>query len=75
MTQSRAQVQRLAERKIAAGLIVEARGKEFEAACWIGLQSNIEEARANLHSALDASLDATLDQVKQVRDQIGNAST
>lgn len=51
----------------------EARLKEHEAACWLGLPKNMEEAAANVHSALDAVLDATAKQIRAVKEQHGSA--
>jgi hypothetical protein len=56
-----------AHRMIAASMIYEAKTKEHQAACWMGLPTNIEEARAALHSALDAMLDATENQIIVVK--------
>lgn len=55
-------------------LIYEARLKEHEAACWLGLPGQIEAAAANAHSALDAVLDATAAQVYAARKQFGSGT-
>lgn len=56
-------------RRFAAELVHQAKMKEHEAACWLGLAKNIEEARASVHSAADAVLDATEAQVRAQRAQ------
>jgi hypothetical protein len=43
----------------AAGLIYEAKSKEFSAACWAGTPHHAEECRRALHDALDGVLDTT----------------
>lgn len=47
-------------RKLAAALIYDAKIKEFDAACIVGVPA--EDVRAAAHSALDALLDATREQ-------------
>lgn len=59
--------------RIAATLVYEARLKDYEAACWLNLESNMEEARANVHSAFDAVLDTTAANVCAVKAQFGVA--
>ena len=73
MTHSQEQSQRALTSRIAANLIYDARLKDYEAACWIGLEKNIAEAAANVHSALDAVLDATQKQIRAVKEQHGSA--
>jgi hypothetical protein len=74
MTSAELKTRQAGERKIAAMLIYEARFKEHEAALWLGLPRNIEEAAGNVHSALDAVLDATAAQIRASREQYGSAA-
>lgn len=74
MTHSQEQSQRALASRIAANLIYEARQKDFEAACWLGLEKNKAEAAANVHSALEAVLDATANQIRSVKEQYGSAA-
>jgi hypothetical protein len=53
------------QRKVAATLIYEAKQKEYEAACWMGLVPT--EARSNVLSAMDAVLDATKEQIDALK--------
>lgn len=55
------------QRRIAATLIYEARQKDYEAACWLGLSSSIQEAAAHVHSAVDGLNDATLNQIRAIK--------
>lgn len=74
MTHSQEQSQRAIATRIAANLIYDARQKDFESACWLGLEKNKAEAAANVHSALEAVLDATAAQVRAIREQHGSAA-
>lgn len=73
MTHSQEQSQRALTSRIAASLIYDARLKDHEAACWLGLPNSIAEAAVNVHSALDAVLDATAAQIRAVKEQHGSA--
>jgi hypothetical protein len=57
----------VSRRLAASKLILEARNKDFEAACWMGFQKQIEETRAQVASATDAVLDATMALIDAVR--------
>jgi molecular chaperone DnaK (HSP70) len=74
MTREELKTRQAIERKLASMLIYEARLKEHEAATWLNLPKNIEEAAANVHSALDAVLDATAAQIRASREQYGSAA-
>jgi hypothetical protein len=74
MNRAELKARQATERRIAAALIYDARIKEHEAALWLGLPKNIEEAAANVHSALDAVLDATQAQIRASREQFGSAA-
>lgn len=74
MTQAERVAQQCLQRRIAAALVHEAKLKEHEAACWLGLSKNIEESRHAVHSALDATLDATQNQIDAIKAQHGSAA-
>lgn len=74
MTPAEAKTQRAIRSSIAASLTFEARQKDHEAACWLGLARNIEEAAANVHSALDAVLDARAAQIHAVKEANGGGN-
>lgn len=74
MTREELKARQALERKVAATLVYEARVKEHEAACWLGLPGQIEESAANAHSALDRVLDATAGQIYALRKQHGSAA-
>jgi hypothetical protein len=74
MTNEELKARQAMERKIAAILVYEARVKDREAALWLGLPGHIAGAAANVHSALDALLDATAAQIRACREQHGSAA-
>lgn len=74
MTREQENSQRALMSRMAAALIYDARLKDHEAACWLGLSKNLEEAAANVHSAVDAVLDATVRQVRAVKEQHGSGA-
>ena len=74
MTREEMKARHALEQKMAATLVYEARLKEHEAACWLGLAGQIEESAANVHSALDGVLDATAAQIYALRKQHGSAA-
>jgi hypothetical protein len=69
MTLAEKRAQLAIERRIAAVLVYEAKLKEHEAAAWLGLPNNLQDARANAHSALDAVLDAIENQIAAIKAQ------
>lgn len=75
MTREELKSRKAMERKIAATLVYDARLKEHEAALWLDLPGHIAEAAANVHSALDAVLDATAAQIGASREQFGSAAS
>jgi hypothetical protein len=60
-----------AHRRIGAQLVYEAKLKEHEAACWV--DTHVDEMRANLHSALDAVLDAIQEQIVTCKANMGKS--
>lgn len=54
---------------IAASAYYDAKLKEYQAACWLGLPNEIAAAFANMHSALDALLDAHLTSISTIKAQ------
>lgn len=74
MTREEMKSRQAMERKLAAQLVYEARLKEHEAAVWLNLPKSIEQAAGNVHSALDAVLDATVAQIRAVREQHGSGA-
>jgi hypothetical protein len=74
MTREQEKSQAALTSRIAASLIYDARLKDFEAACWLGLPNNIAEAAANVHSASEAVLDATAKQIRAVKEQQGSGA-
>ena len=74
MTGQELKARQTLERKLAATLVYEARLKEHEAALWLGLPKNIEEAAGNVHSALDAVLDANAANIRALREQFGSGA-
>lgn len=65
---------RTVDQSLAPGPILDAKIKEFEAGAWLDCGSNMEEARAAVHSAMDAKLDATLKQINAAKAQYRGAA-
>lgn len=72
MTQAERLTQQRLQQRIAASLVQEAKLKEHEAACWLGLPKNIEEARHAVLSVVEATLDATQNQIDAIKAQHGS---